>query len=762
MASDLNLSLILKAKDSLSGVVRSAVTKSDKDFESLRNKIAGVGDELDKIGKRSVVAGAALLGVSAVNLKTAADFETGMTNVSTLIDTNVENLDEMNKKVLEIGKNTPVALNDLTSALYDIRSAGVGADEQFKVLEKSAQLGVAGLGSTSQAVDLVTSSLNAFGLEGAEADRVYDNIFKTVKYGKTTIAGIAQGFGSVAGTVAAAEIKLDDYLASVTALTTTGQPAAVAHTQIKAAISGMTRESEESRKVLNALGAKSFKDLIQKSGGMVNAFSAIVKQVDGNDAAILQLFGSTEAYNSVVGLTTKQHEKYTEALNAMRNAPPLVDEAYQKQLKTLNSQLQRCTNFIQSVSIQFGNAIAPAFSVFLDAAEKVVGVIDKMPDGLKSAIALSTLFAGVGLVAFGTLAIGAGAAVRGFGDILEAYRKIDIWLWAHPLKMPKFDIGTPKANLNVIKTAVLDMVLSTKVKLQVWAITVSNSIRTSMASMSASYAAASNKFLWGTRGIVKGLQGVVKSIFNVIKAQAVMGASLLTNPIGWIGLAIAGTAILIMKYWEPIKAFFGGVWAGIIEGTKPLQPMFKGISNAVAPLVEWFKNLITPVKAVDDTAKNLGVTIGKTIGSAIVGLTNLAKTVFDVIKWLNPLYWLFKGGKWAINATKENKKNVVGIKTEAAGKTKVDGKHEKGLSYVPRNGYIAELHQGERVLTKEENRNYSKNSQSVILQYSPSIEILGELKEAPEWLKRLLKEHTKEILRMLDEYKRRQEARSYA
>lgn len=36
-----------------------------------------------------------------------------------------------------------------------------------------------------------------------------------------------------------------------------------------------------------------------------------------------------------------------------------------------------------------------------------------------------------------------------------------------------------------------------------------------------------------------------------------------------------------------------------------------------------------------------------------------------------------------------------------------DGSHADGLAYVPYDGYIAELHRGERVLTKEENRAYT-------------------------------------------------------
>ena len=38
----------------------------------------------------------------------------------------------------------------------------------------------------------------------------------------------------------------------------------------------------------------------------------------------------------------------------------------------------------------------------------------------------------------------------------------------------------------------------------------------------------------------------------------------------------------------------------------------------------------------------------------------------------------------------------------------ISGSHARGLDYVPYNGYIAELHEGERVLTKQQNREYNE------------------------------------------------------
>lgn len=92
----------------------------------------------------------------------AKDFEKSMSNIATLVDTSSESMADMSNEVLDISKVTPVALNELTEGLYNVRSAGIDAASSIEVLHKSSKLAVAGLGTTGEAVDIVTSSINAF------------------------------------------------------------------------------------------------------------------------------------------------------------------------------------------------------------------------------------------------------------------------------------------------------------------------------------------------------------------------------------------------------------------------------------------------------------------------------------------------------------------------------------------------------------------------------------------------------------------------
>lgn len=652
--SMLKVSLTLVAFDKMSKVIRDAVNTSNSEFDKMQNKIKNLASDLEKVGKAATIVGGSLMAFSAANLKLAADFSAGMTNVSTLIDTNVENFDAMKEEVLQIAKRTPVALDGLTSALYDIRSAGISANMQFEVLEKSAQLGLTGLGSTSEAVDLVTSSLNAFNLKGKEAEKLYDTIFKTVKFGKTTISGIAQGFGSVAGTVAASNIKLDDYLAAVAALTTTGQPAAQAHHQLKAAIAGMLRETDDSKKVFNTLGVKSFKELIQKSGGMVNAFKAITNCVGGNESAILSLFGSTMAYNAVLGLTTKQNKAYVETLNSMRYGTSLIDEGYQKQYNTEHAMMQRLKNMSQVIGIQLGEALAPAFGKVLDFGESTLNLLDKMSPQMKSFVAISIAGLGILATSFGIACLMGSKLLKFYGGFLSRARELTPVLVQNSASiLESMGLKTTAQNLtlgyNLKGGANIGSGLFSDIK------RIDNNLRKgivtgfkefpSNVSKSAialkdwtvtSVKAIPTNFVNGLKAFKTGFLNIPNLIKNAVIAFRTFSITLLTSPLGWIAVAIGVVALVIYKYWKPIAGFFKGLWQGLVEGLKPLMPLFKQIGTAIEPILKpikavfnWFKKLIQPVEDTGGKAEAMGVRVGKAIAGIIVKLTELVAKAFE-------------------------------------------------------------------------------------------------------------------------------------
>ncbi|SUQ07558.1 Uncharacterised protein [Yokenella regensburgei] len=84
-------------------------------------------------------------------------------------------------------------------------------------------------------------------------------------------------------------------------------------------------------------------------------------------------------------------------------------------------------------------------------------------------------------------------------------------------------------------------------------------------------------------------------------AVSILGGALsfLLSPIGLIGAAFVAAGLLIWRYWEPIKAFFLGVFTGVMQAISPLRdtfatfsPIFDMISDGVKSVWQWFTNLI--------------------------------------------------------------------------------------------------------------------------------------------------------------------------
>lgn len=138
--------------------------------------------------------------------------------------------------------------------------------------------------------------------------------------------------------------------------------------------------------------------------------------------------------------------------------------------------------------------------------------------------------------------------------------------------------------------------------------------------------------------------GVLGTVFTVAGSAIVTALGAITWPILAVGAAIVAGALLIRKYWEPISAFFSGVIEGIMsafapvgEMFAPLTPIFDGLVEKLRGVWQWFKDLIAPVKATQETldrCKNVGVIFGQALASALVAPLNVFNKLRSGVDWL--------------------------------------------------------------------------------------------------------------------------------
>ena len=151
-----DIHLVITAQDKASGVI---------------SKLSGT------LSKLAVGYGAFQIGKTAI--ESAVKFEKSMSNINTLLNDDAT-IKKFGDGIKEIAVKTSVPMQDLADSLYNVVSAGIDTADALRVINKSSELAVAGLGSMEEAVDLSTSAINAFKFSGDEVDEVYATLFSTV------------------------------------------------------------------------------------------------------------------------------------------------------------------------------------------------------------------------------------------------------------------------------------------------------------------------------------------------------------------------------------------------------------------------------------------------------------------------------------------------------------------------------------------------------------------------------------------------------
>lgn len=365
------LPAIFTAVDKFSGPVNKMAKSSESSIARLDRKLRKVSDSAFSIAKKSAVVGAAILVPMGIMANEAMAFEEKMSNVSTLIDTNVESIEAMGDEVLSLSTKLPVPIDELTTSLYDIRSAGIAAEKQFEALETSAKLSAAGLSTTVESTNILTSAMNAFAGEGKSADEIANILFKTVKAGKTTISEMTGGFGGVTSSAIAAKISLAELSAATAALTSVGVPTAQSQTMLKALFSEMARDSGKLAEAYKKQTGGNI-SLDTTSQGYYETLQKLYESTGKNDVAFKNMFSSVEAGGAALSLITNASESYKNTLADMESGVNSLDEAYEKQLKTGKAQMQIAKNNMQALSIQLGTVLIPIITKLVETIAPVI------------------------------------------------------------------------------------------------------------------------------------------------------------------------------------------------------------------------------------------------------------------------------------------------------------------------------------------------------------------------------------------------------
>lgn len=313
------ISIVLKAKNNLqAGLARAG------------SQLKSFGEGVVNIGKKLALAFAGGTAALAATMAKAQEFNKQIGQITTVSNLSFS---QASAAVRKLSAEFGLAKEELTKGLYDALSAGIPQENVFDFMATASKTAIAGATTTKEAVDFLTTAINAFKIPAGEADKVADTLFQTVKLGKTTVGELASSFAQVGPLASASGVAFEEVMAAAATLTKQGTPTAQAMTQIRAAITAMN----------DTLG-----DGWSSTMTLQEGMQKMADMAGGSQVKLKELTGRVEGMNAILGVTGANAQMAASDLDSVTNAAGAAAEAFGKMGDTapLDKAIQAFNNLI--------------------------------------------------------------------------------------------------------------------------------------------------------------------------------------------------------------------------------------------------------------------------------------------------------------------------------------------------------------------------------------------------------------------------------
>ncbi len=317
------------------------------------------------------LAGAAGMGLV---IKAAGDLEKGLLEINTLLSPKDpkslnRNMVLLSQNLQKVARETGQALTPLIKANYDVISAGfTNIALSAELVGQSARLATAGNTDVATSADILTTALNAYGLEADKAEEVSDMLFTTVRLGKTTMAELGSSLGQVLPFAKSAKASLDDVGAAMAILTAKGIDTARSATALRSTFRLLASPTEGMKKAMDnaKVSVKLLDDGSLDLIGTMKEFAKVpvdsITKVIPNVEAMVAILNLR---NDIEGLEGQLGEFATKA-GATQTAFEIMAEGFNFKLSVMRE------NF-RSVMLAIGKVIVKIIKPHVERANEILG-----------------------------------------------------------------------------------------------------------------------------------------------------------------------------------------------------------------------------------------------------------------------------------------------------------------------------------------------------------------------------------------------------
>ncbi|UYF76587.1 phage tail tape measure protein [Acinetobacter ursingii] len=656
----------------------------------------------------------------AAPIKTAIDFETAMLGVAKQLDgarDSAGNLTKdffnMQKEILTIADNSPVARNEIAEMVSAGLRMGVAKNEVIGFTQEVIKMGTAFDLPMGQLADDMGKIGNMYKIPMTQIGKLADTINYLDDNSLSKGGDIIDFMQRVGGTASMVKITDKNTAALGSTLLSLGEKAETASTAVNAVFSKLGAANT---------GSKPFKAMVEEIGlttvelekGMqTNATETIFKVMDAikklpKEASMEKLwvppkmskdgkkqlkagyYAETPATTQIDAVSTlfgaehwdtfskllenrSEFEKQIGMANS-NNAQGSMDKEYQARMKTTQAQIDMFKNRIGHLGVEFGSVLLPVINDVLGSvgsfATKIADWTQKNPELtatiVKTVAALGALKIGLLVAKFAIftvnnplikltgLFIRAGVGGNTFTKVLKLMKTPISGLEKGFFALKNKIVSVTGSIFKFVRSGtVLQTVLGKFRGLGVGAF---NLLKNSVLGVIGVFGRFKNFVFGAIQGIFRFATSgnVIRTVFNVaLNVVKQVGLALLRTPWGIVAAIAIGAALAIYKHWDQIKAFFTGFWQGLKKGIEPFTTAVVNLVQSTPLLSAAWDLVSTAVSTAFNWFKNLLKPVDATkeqIGKATSAGETFGKLVGGAINLvLTPLKAVVNLFGWIVN-----------------------------------------------------------------------------------------------------------------
>lgn len=401
------------------------LTKEMKNFGSVSaQQIAAAGEDvqefggkIETVGKKVSVASATSAAALGASVKLASDYTDAVAKVGTVADLQSVSLEKLRDDMLQLSTETGRGAGEIADATYQAISASVDTADAVSFVGTSVGLAKAGFLETADAVDVLTTIINAYGLEASDAGRLSDILIQTQNDGKTTVNELSQSMGQVIPLASAYGVNIENLAASYAQLTKNGVATAQAGTYLKSMLNELGDSGSDVGEILKSKTGKSFGQLMNDGMSLGDVLGILNDSVNGDSEALAGLWSSSEAGTGALSILSSGVGAFNDELGNMQDSTGNVADALET-LSTPSAKAQESLNAVKNAGIELGSAALEAIAPLLEQLAETVKSLTERFSNLSPATQTVIVAVMAILAALGPVIIIIGTLIQSIGAIM--------------------------------------------------------------------------------------------------------------------------------------------------------------------------------------------------------------------------------------------------------------------------------------------------------------------------------------------------------